>query len=157
MIPPVPGWAYRLLLLAAVGAGLFAWGGYLGWTKRGDKEANKALIAAHKAEAIRQATEDGWRRAHWDLAYAAEEKRAEREKSTNERIACLLDGSCRVRDRFSCPKVSGAPSVAGEPQAEAGGLLPTDGVFLVQFARDADNAVADLNQCIASYNALRQP
>jgi hypothetical protein len=152
---PVPPAVYRLLVAALLAGGLFGSGWWIGRDGAQDKAREAALLAEAKAEKVRQAAEDGWRRAHWDLAYEAEEKRAEREKSTNQRIACLLDGSCRMRDRFSCPKVPSNSAPSGQPEAEAGGLLPADGVFLVQFARDADASTADLNQCLASYNALR--
>lgn len=155
MIPPVPSWVSRLLLIAAVGAGLFAWGGYEGWTRRGDKEANKALIASHKAEAVRRATEDAWQLAHWQFAYAAEEARIQREQKFKADLAGLDDGSVRVRQRFVCPKAPATATPGPEPEREEAGLLQSDVRFLLSIAAEADQIADERNQCIASYNALR--
>lgn len=155
MIPPaISGWVLRLLLFAAGVVALFATGAYLGWTKRGDSEAKKTLAAQHKAEAIRRAVEDSWQKAHWNLAYEAEEKRAEREKQVASDIAGLRDGSIRVRDRFTCPKTPGSPA-GSQPDREEAGLLQSDAEFLLRFAAEADAIADERNQCIASYNALR--
>lgn len=145
----------RPLIYLSVAAGLFLSGVYVGWDKHSDKAAKESLAAEYKAEQVRQATEDGWRRAHWDLAYEAEEKRAEREKQTAATIACLRDGSCRMRDRFTCPKVPSTTGTGPEPDSEESGLLVSDAQFLVQFAAEADTIADERNQCIASYNALR--
>ncbi len=145
----------RPLIYLSVTAGVFLAGAYVGWDKRGDKEAKESLAAAYKAEQVRQATEDGWRRAHWDLAYAAEEKRIAREQATEDTLAGLRDGTIRVRDRFKCPSVSKAPAVAAEPDAEESGLRAEDAGVLIGFADEADTIADERNQCIASYNALR--
>lgn len=156
MIPPaLSGWVLRLALFAAGSAALFATGAYVGWTKRGDKEANKALIAAHKAEAVRRATEDAWQLAHWKFAYAAEEARIEREQKFKADLAGLDDGSVRVRQRFVCPKAPQAPGTPAEPEREESGLLQSDVRFLLSIAAEADQIADERNQCIASYNALR--
>lgn len=152
---PVPPAVYRLLVAALLAGGLFGAGWWVGRDGAQDKAREAALLAEAKAEKVRQATEDGWRRAHWDLAYAAEEKRIAREQATEDTIACLRDGSCRVRDRFTCPKVPSTPGTGPEPDAEESGLLVSDAEFLVQFADEADTIADERNQCIASYNALR--
>lgn len=145
----------RPLIYLSVTAGVFLAGAYVGWDKRGDKEAKESLAAEYKAEQVRQATEDGWRRAHWDLAYAAEEKRAERERKYQADVDSLRAGTIRVRDRFVCPKAAPAPGAAAEPDAEESGLLQSDAEFLLRFAAEADTIADERNQCIASYNALR--
>jgi hypothetical protein len=152
---PVPPAVYRLLVAALLAGGLFGSGWWIGRDGAQDKAGKAALVAEAKAEKVRQATEDGWRRAHWDLAYAAEEKRIAREQATEDTIACLRDGSCRMRDRFTCPKVPSATGIGPEPDAEESGLLVSDAEFLVQFAAEADTIADERNQCIASYNALR--
>lgn len=152
----VPPAIYRLLVAALLAGGLFCSGWWIGRDGAQDRAREAALLAEAKAEKVRQTTEDGWRRAHWDLAYAAEEKRIAREQATEDTIACLRDGSCRMRDRFTCPKVPSAPGIGSEPDAEESGLLVSDAEFLVQFAAEADTIADERNQCIASYNALRE-
>jgi hypothetical protein len=112
---PVPPAVYRLLVAALLAGGLFCSGWWIGRDGAQDKAREAALLAEAKAEKVRQATEDGWRRAHWDLAYEAEEKRIAREQATEDTLAGLRDGTIRVRDRFKCPSVPKAPAVATEP------------------------------------------
>jgi hypothetical protein len=152
---PVPMWAYRLLLYSLAVAGLFGSGWWIGRDGAQDKAREAALLAEAKAEKVRQATEDGWRRAHWDLAYAAEEKRAEREREVQADIDRLRAGTIRVRERFVCPKAAPAAGIATESDAEESGLLQSDAEFLLRFAAEADTIADERNQCISSYNALR--
>lgn len=154
---PVPMWAYRLLLYSLAAAGLFGSGWWIGRDGAQDKAREAALLAEAKAEKVRQATEDGWRRAHWDLAYAAEEKRIAREQATEDTLAGLRNGTIRVRDRFKCPSVPKAPAIAGEPPAEEPGFREEDAGVLIGIADEADTIADERNQCIASYNAMRNP
>lgn len=156
MIPiPVPMWAYRLLAMLLAAAGLFGSGWWIGRDGAQDKAREVALLAEAKAEEVRQATEDGWRRAHWDLAYEAEEKRIAREQATEVTLAGLRAGTVRVRDRFRCPSVPQAPAAAAQPDAEESGLRAEDAGVLIGIADEADTISDERNQCIASYNALR--
>jgi len=152
---PVPAWVYRLLGTALLAGGLFGSGWWIGRDGAQDKAREAALLAEAKAEKIRQATEDGWRRAHWDLAYAAEEKRVAREREVQSDIDALRAGAIRVRDRFSCPKAPATPGAGPKPDAKESGLLSADVEFLLRFAAEADTIADERNQCIASYNALR--
>ena len=156
MIPiPVPMWAYRLLLYSLAAAGLFGSGWWIGRDGAQDKAREAALVAEAKAEKVRQATEDGWRRAHWNLAYEAEEKRIAREQATEDTLAGLRAGTLRVRDRFRCPSVPQAAATAPEPDAQESGLRAEDAGVLIGIADEADQIADERNQCIASYNALR--
>jgi hypothetical protein len=152
---PVPMWAYRLLLYSLAVAGLFGSGWWIGRDGAQDKAREAALLAEAKAEKVRQATEDGWRRAHWDLAYEAEEKRIAREQATEDTLAGLRDGTIRVRNRFKCPSVPKAPAAAAEPGSEEPGFRAEDAGVLIGIAAEADTIADERNQCIASYNALR--
>jgi hypothetical protein len=146
----VPAWVWVAFLL--LGAG---W--YYGHTRYNAGQADiqaKWDESRAKADKAERAKEQAWNKAVWGLAYAAEIKRAEREQETSRTIADLRNGTLRLRDRFTCPKAS-RDSAASAP-AEESGLLVSDAEFLVQFAAEADTIAADLNQCIASYNALRQ-
>jgi len=114
---------------------------------------NKAVAEGRR---VNQATEDGWRNAHYELAYKAEERRIARNAETELTIACLRDGTCRVRDRFTCPKLPRNTATAGQSESEVEyGLGPEDAEFLVRFADERDQIADERNQCIASYNALR--
>ena len=152
---PVPPAVYRLLVVALLAGGLFGSGWWIGRDGAQDEARESALLAEAKAEKVRQATEDGWRRAHWDLAYAAEEKRIAREQATEDTLAGLRDGTIRVRDRFKCPKVPSTPGIGPEPDAQESGLRAEDAGVLIGFADEADTIADERNQCIASYNALR--
>jgi hypothetical protein len=152
---PVPPAVYRLLVAALLAGGLFCSGWWIGRDGAQDKAREAALLAEAKAEKVRQATEDGWRRAHWDLAYEAEEKRIAREQATEDTLAGLRNGTIRVRDRFKCPSVPKAPAVATEPDDQESGLRDEDAGVLIGFADEADTNADERNQCIASYNALR--
>lgn len=152
---PVPPAVYRLLVAALLAGGLFCSGLWIGADWAQDNARKAALIAKAKAEKVRQATEDGWRRAHWDLAYAAEEKRIAREQATEDTLAGLRAGTLRVRDRFKCPSVPQAPSAAGQSATEEPGFRAEDAGVLIGIADEADTIADERNQCIASYNALR--
>lgn len=152
---PVPPAVYRLLVAALLAGGLFGSGWWIGRDGAQGKAREVALLAEAKAEKVRQATEDGWRRAHWDLAYAAEEKRIAREQATEDTLAGLRAGTVRVRDRFKCPSLPQAPAAASEPATEESGLRDEDAGVLIGFADEADTIADERNQCIASYNALR--
>jgi hypothetical protein len=146
----IPGWAYVLFILVAAGL-------YYGHTRYNAGQADvqaKWDESVAEAEKVRLATEQAWNKAVWDLAYAAELKRAEREQETERTIADLRSGTVRLRDRFTCPaaKASGA---AAKPVPEESGLRIEDAEFLVRFADEADAIADERNQCIASYNALR--
>lgn len=152
---PVPSWVYRLLFISLGAAGLFGAGWWIGRDGAQDKAREAALVARAKAEAVRRATEDGWQKAHWDLAYKAEESRVERERQYQTDVDNLRAGTLRVRDRFVCPKAPAAPGVVAKPDNQESGLLPEDAEFLLRIAREADVIADERNQCIASYNALR--
>lgn len=144
-----PGWVWVALFL--LGAG---W--YYGHTRYNAGQADiqaKWDESRAKADKAERAKEQAWNKAVWDLAYAAEIKRAEREQETDRTIADLRNGTLRLRDRFTCPKASrdSAPSAP----AEESGLLVSDAEFLIQFAAEADTIADERNQCIASYNTLR--
>ena len=145
----------RPLIYLSVTAGVFLAGAYVGWDKRGDKAAKESLAAEYKAEQLRLGIEDGWRRAHWNLAYEAEEKRIAREQATEDTLAGLRAGTLRVRDRFRCPSVPQASTTAPEPDAQESGLRAEDAGVLIGIADEADQIADERNQCIASYNALR--
>ena len=144
-----PGWVW-------VAAVLLGAGWYYGHTRYNAGQADiqaKWDEARAKADKAERAKEQAWNKAVWDLAYAAEIKRAEREQETSRTIADLRNGTLRLRDRFTCPKVSGDSAASATP--EESGLLVSDAEFLVQFAAEADTIADERNQCIASYNALR--
>jgi hypothetical protein len=144
-----PGWVWVALFL--LGAG---W--YYGHTRYNAGQADvqaKWDESRAKADKAERAKEQAWNKAVWDLAYAAEIKRAEREQETSRTIADLRNGTLRLRDRFTCPKASRDP--APSAPAEESGLLVSDAEFLVQFSAEADTIADERNQCIASYNALR--
>lgn len=146
----------RPLIYLSVAAGIFCTGFWQGCQWKGDEEANKTLAAQHKAEQVRRATEDAWQKAHWELAYAAEEQRIEREQKFKADLAGLDDGTVRVRDRFVCPKApSGTAPASQSESAEESGLLQADVRFLLSIAAEADTIADERNQCIASYEALR--
>lgn len=145
----IPGWVYVLLLLLAAGL-------YYGHARYNAGQANiqaKWDKSKEGAEKVRRATEEAWNKAVWDLAYAAELKRAEREQETDRTIAGLRSGTVRLRERFTCPAAK-APGASAEPVTEESGLRVTDAEFLVRFADEADTIADERNQCIASYNAL---
>lgn len=145
----LPPWVWMAFLL--LGAG---W--YYGHARYNAGQANiqaKWDESRAKADKAERAKEQAWNKAVWDLAYAAEIKRAEREQETDRTIADLRDGTLRLRDRFTCPKASRDPA-ASAPSQEPG-LLQSDAEFLVRFADEADQIADERNQCIASYNALR--
>lgn len=147
---PVPPAVYRLLVAALLAGGLFCSGWWIGRDGAQDKAREAALLAEAKAEKVRQATEDGWRRAHWDLAYAAEIKRAEREQETDRTIADLRNGTLRLRDRFTCPSLPRpAEANPGDDAGSQGGLLREDAEFLLRLGSEADRAIIQLQECQA--------
>lgn len=152
---PVPTWALRLLATFLAAGALFGSGWWIGRDGVQDEAREKALVATAKAEQVRRATEDAWQLAHWQFAYAAEEKRAEREKVAAATEACLRDGTCRVRDKFSCPKVPRDPAAPAELAGEESGFRAEDALVPIGIADEADQIADERNQCIASYNALR--
>lgn len=144
-----PGWVW-------VAAILFLAGWYYGHTRYNAGQANVQAMwdkSRAKADKTERAKEQAWNKAVWDLAYAAEIKRAEREQETDRTIADLRNGTLRLRDRFTCPKASRDSATSATP--EESGLLVSDAEFLVQFAAEADTIADERNQCISSYNALR--
>lgn len=153
---PVPSWVYRLLFISLGVAGLFGAGWWIGRDGAQDKARDAALVASAKAEEVRRATEGGWQKAHWDLAYKAEESRVERERQHQIDVDSLRAGTLRVRDRFVCPKAPASPTPAGQPEsAQESGLLQSDIELLLRIGREADTIADERNQCIASYEALR--
>lgn len=144
-----PGWVW-------VAAFLLLAGWYYGHTRYNAGQADiqaKWDESRAKADKAERAKEQAWNKAVWDLAYAAEIKRVEREQETSRTIADLRNGTLRLRDRFTCPKASG--DSAPPATAKESGLLNEDVEFLLRFAGEADTIADERNQCIASYNALR--
>lgn len=128
---------------------------YLWVFNRGaDSERAKQAKVDAKAAVIARATENALHGVIYDVAYAAQESRLKREKQTAVRVACLLDGTCRMRDRFSCPRVPGAAEAAtlGYDPA-AFGLQIEDGIFLVREANRADGVADQLRDCQAVVQA----
>lgn len=153
---PVPAALIRPLIYLSVAGGLFCAGWWIGKDGAQDKAREATLLANAKAEEVRRATEDAWQVAHWKLAYAAEEQRIEREQKFKADLAGLDDGTVRVRDRFVCPKAPAGPAASSQSEpAEESGLLQSDVRFLLSIAAEADTIADERNQCIASYNALR--
>ncbi|HVL10266.1 MAG TPA: hypothetical protein VM512_14080 [Burkholderiaceae bacterium] len=152
---PIPAALIRPLIYLSVAGGLFFSGWWIGRDGAQDKAREAALLANAKAEDVRRATEDAWQVAHWKLAYAAEEQRIAREQATEDTIAGLRDGSLRVRDRFKCPSVPKAPTIAGQPPAEEPGFRAEDAAVAIGIADEADTIADERNQCISSYEALR--
>lgn len=148
---PVPAIVYRLLGALLLAGGLFWWG----WSKGAQSEQDKQAVAQAKAERVLRATEDGWRAAHWNLAYMNEKKRIERERQVQTDIDGLRTGTLRVRDRLVCPKVPATPGTGPEPDHQASGLLREDAELVLRIAAEADTIADERNQCIESYNALR--
>jgi hypothetical protein len=136
-----------LWILKLCAAGLVLVLGY-SWAYGNGKEAaeNAHAVATAKAERLARAAEDGWRGAVYDLVYKAETRRIQRERQTAARESCLLDGSCRMRDRFSCPRLPKAPGATGpSDDGTQGGLLAADGAFLVRLASECDAVVEERN------------
>lgn len=122
-----------------------------------DSEKAKQAKADAKAAVIAQAREDALHGVIWDTNYAATETRRFRELQTARTIACLRDGTCRMRDRFSCPRVPGAAQAAtGNDDAAAFGLQIEDGEFLVRESSRADGVADQLRQCQAVAQAYWQ-
>jgi uncharacterized protein YPO0396 len=70
-------------------------------------------------------------------------------------IASYRNGTNRVRvDVANCTPASADPGVTDQ-QARAE-LLPETSARLVELARDANDSVRDLNECIDKYNAVKQ-
>jgi hypothetical protein len=154
---PVPPAVYRLLVAALLAGGLFGSGWWIGRDGAQDKAREAALVAKAEAEEVRRAVENAWGVALYKLAYSAEEQRIERERETESTIADLRSGAIRLRYRFTCPKLPRDPAPAGQPEpADTYGLRTEDAEFLVRFADERDQIADERNQCIASYNALRQ-
>lgn len=149
----VPLWLYGLIALA----GAFWWWGNarynVGVTVTEAKHAQALQEAERKARLI----EDTLIGKVYDLAYSAEMRRKQRETDTNARERCLLDGTCRMRDRFTCPRLpQGSGATASDDAAEGFGLLPEDGRFLVSEAARADQNTDDLQTCQAYVEAVRE-
>lgn len=142
---------YRLLGTLVLAGGLFWWG----WSKGAQSEQDRQAVAQAKAERVLRATEDGWREAHWNLAYTNERKRIERERQVQTDINSLRTGALRVRDRFTCPKVPTTPGTSPKPDHQESGLLREDAELVLRIAAEADTIADERNQCIESYNALR--
>ncbi len=146
----IPGWVYVLLFALA---GLWLFGRYQ--KEQGRQEVRTEWAKSReKAEKVRRATEQAWNKAVWDIAYAAELKREEREQETERTIADLRSGTVRLRDRFTCPAAK-APGTSAQPVPQESGLREEDAEFLVRLADEADTIADERNQCIASYEALR--
>lgn len=120
-------------------------------------EEAKQVKADRKAASIAQAKEDALNKVIWETSYAAAETRKHRELQTARTIACLRDGTCRMRDRFTCPRLPGAPRApAGSDDAAAFGLQSQDGEFLVRESSRADGVADQLRQCQAVAQAYYQ-
>jgi hypothetical protein len=148
----VPAWVWVAFLL--LGAG---W--YYGHTRYNAGQADiqaKWDESRAKAEQAARKVQDVWESKIYALTFDAEKRRKEREAETDRTIADLRSGALRVRDRFRCPSVPKAPAIAGEPPAEEPGFREEDAGVLIGIADEADTIADDRNQCIASYNALRQ-
>lgn len=129
--------------------------GYLWAFGRGEHAADaRHEKAAAKAAVIAKAREDAVIGVAYDVAFTAETSRIQREAETNRTIACLRDGSCRLRDRFTCPRLPGpAEATAGGDDAATFGLQVEDGIFLVREASRADAIADQLGQCQAVVQA----
>lgn len=141
-----------------IAAALVAGGWWYGHTRY---EAGQADVQAKwdsdiaKREAENKATEAVWRQAVWDHAYTAQKLRQEKKNENDAAIAGLRDGSVRVRDRFRCPLPGDTTTSSGRDTSPAG-FQPEDAVSALGITAEADDAAIKLNQCIASYNALRE-
>lgn len=132
--------------------------GLLWWQTSAKGRAETALdahLAADtkaelRAQAVARATEQAWAKAHYDLAYGLETKRIAREHETDRTIAGLRDGTVRLRERFTCPRVPAASPAAGSGDDPARyGLRPADAEFLVRLADKADGVAEQLSTCQA--------
>lgn len=143
-------WIVKACVLLALLLALLL-GAYLWAFSRGEARAEaKQAKADAKAAVIARAREDALNGVIWDTNYAATETRRFRELQTARTIACLRDGSCRMRDRFTCPRLPGAAQAApGNDDSAAFGLQVEDGEFLVREASRADGVADQLRQCQA--------
>lgn len=89
-----------------------------------------------------------------DLVHEEEMRNALAKKDAT--IACLRNGTCRVRDRFTCPKpTTGKATDPGVSDgAEASGLRIEDAEFLVSESERADANTRQLTQCQATVSRL---
>jgi len=154
MIPP---FLVRPLVICVTAAVLLFAAYAKGCSDGRDKEVAKAKTARENAAAVRQAVEDSWRAAHYQLAWDAEVHRREREQETERLIADVRAGAIRVRPRFTCPAVPRDSATGPENRpAEPSGLQKSDIELVLRIADEADRIADERNQCIASYNALRK-
>ncbi len=138
----------RPLALCGLAAVLFFAGYAKGCTDGRDKEVAKAKTAREKAAAVRQAVEDSWRAAHYQLAWDAEVHRREREQETERLIADVRTGAIRVRPRFTCPGLpTNSAAIPIDSEGGQGGLQREDVEFLLRLAGEADKAVIQLHEC----------
>lgn len=135
------------------------------YTAEIDRREREAAAAMQAAKDAARATEQ---RQAQQMADAARDYIAEREKGFEERdrtIADLRAGERRLRDRFQCPASGAAGGSAGLPGAgraaggsdapAPGGLSRADAEFLVRFAGEADDVAGQLAACQAVVRAQR--
>lgn len=146
----VPFWAWAAIFLLVAGF----WYGQSEKAEGVAEERARWEAKAKKAYAEYRAREESWRKAVYDLAYQAEAKAREVKAENDAAIAGLRDGTLRVRDRFRCP-VSGNPPSAGRPDPGPAGFQPEDAATALGITAEADQLAIKYNQCIASYNAMR--
>lgn len=167
----IPGPYRALAAIIAAGLVVLAIASSYAWTfSRGEAKAQAACNAAELQQTVtnqqQQIAELETARAMSQQAAQEAQLRADNlqqekkdaAKNSEKLAACLRDGTCRVRDKFTCP----APSVRHDPDAAAGnaeeartGLTATHVGVLDGIARDGDDAVRELNSCIDQLHADR--
>lgn len=140
--PTLIRWGAGLLLLGILLAGLAK----CSYDKGAARNEAKHTAAQLESERVARAVENAWAGAIYNFAYEAETARLQRESETTARIACLRDGTCRLRDRFVCPKLpqaAGAATVADDRTQY--GFQLADVEFLIRFAATCGDVLAERN------------
>lgn len=137
-------WIVQACVVLAAVLGFYFWADGRGYDRAKAQQAK----ADDKAAVITRAKEEALLGVIWNVSYDTEETRIARERETAARVACLLAGTCRMQDRFSCPRVPrAAQAAAGSDDASTFGLQVEDGVFLVRESSRADGVADQLRQC----------
>lgn len=125
---------------------------------RADWDAQEAVYAKQRAASAIEArkVEERHRAEYRAIAQRFLEEQADAKIQTDRVIAGLRNGSVRVRDRFTCPRLPGT-SADSSGVAETGprGLQPEDAGTAIGIAARADEVARQLNALIQAVGATR--
>jgi hypothetical protein len=147
----IPLFAWRYLAAFVAVGGLF-YGTYrYGYNERDERAQIEAANAVIAAEALEEVLRDEFR-----ATRRRSQKEIEDGKIEAQRLrADIATGALRLSVPTVGPSCPGGDPASG-PTAPRAELAPQAAQDLVAIAADGDQAIRELNACIASYNSVRE-